>query len=386
MGFLHHPQHVGVRKAIFQIHLWVGVALSLYLSIMGITGSILVFEKEIEHAAYPQLWHAPAPPQSTRNMPVDFTSVIASVKSTYPHHALSVAYPPDKPGDNYEVFLYQDRHFLYVFVDPNTAHIVGTLDPDKSWLMWVIDLHFHLLAGKTGTILNGVGAACLPLMSITGLIIWWAGLRNWTRGLTVNFHARWKRINFDLHSAIGSWTLAIVFMWAATGVYLAWPRSIESMVNHFSSIASARPPTFKLPAHNENEPWASWQSMIQQAQQVSPNATFAGAFFPRSANGALTLLMARGDMRNFNCMDYLYLDPVSGKQLAIWHRGINPTSGGKLIFWLSPLHFGSDWGLMIKILWAAFGCSLPLLSITGAVMFWNRSLSKKWKQLQGNRN
>jgi uncharacterized iron-regulated membrane protein len=81
-------------------------------------------------------------------------------------------------------------------------------------------------------------------------------------------------------------------------------------------------------------------------------------------------------------MDYVYFDPASGRQLALWHRGMNNTWGGRFIFWLSPLHFGYDWGLAIKILWATLGCSLPILAITGVLMYWNRSLRKRWDALR----
>jgi len=382
MGFLHNPQLLWWRKAIFQIHLWVGIALCLYLVVIGVTGSILVFESEIEHAAYPQLWRAPAPSASSGNREADLADVIACVKHAYPGRFITAAYVPDKPGDNFEVFLYRDGQSLYVFADPQSGRIVGTLDPDASWLIWIINLHFRLLAGHTGLILNGLGAAGLLILCLTGLVVWWVGLHRWMRGLKVNLRAGWKRINFDLHSAVGFWTLAVVSMWAFTGVYFVWPDPIESAVNHFSSIASARPPVFTVPHHGSNGPQADLRPMIHRAQQSSPNASFAGAFFPRNSQGALTLLMARSDPRNFSHMDYVYFDPVTSQQLAIWHRGLNSTWGASFIFWLSPLHFGMDWGLLIKILWAVLGCSLSLLSMTGVLMYWNRSLSKQWNSIR----
>jgi uncharacterized iron-regulated membrane protein len=253
-------------------------------------------------------------------------------------------------------------------------------NPDRSWLIWIIDLHFRLLGGRVGEILNGIGAGCLLLLCATGALVWWAGLKHWTRGLKVNLHRSWRRVNFDLHSAVGFWTLLVLSMWAFTGVYFVWPKPIESFVNHFSSIASANPPVFAVPPRGDG-PWVDLHRMIEQAQQSSPHAKFAGAFFPSSDESALTLLMARGAARNFSQMDYVYFDPATGRQLALWHRGINTTWGGSFIFWLSPLHFGYDWGLAIKILWATLGCALPLLAITGVLMYWNRSLSKKWKRL-----
>ena len=64
------------------------------------------------------------------------------------------------------------NRFLTLLVDPVTAEILGEL-PDRSLVRTIQDLHFDLLAGRTGRIVNGVGAACLLLMCISGLVIWW---------------------------------------------------------------------------------------------------------------------------------------------------------------------------------------------------------------------
>ncbi|WP_263359115.1 PepSY-associated TM helix domain-containing protein [Acidicapsa ligni] len=363
----------------FQIHLWVGIALCLYILVIGVTGSILVFESELEHAAYPGLWRASEP--LAGQPAVDLPEVVETVMKTYPGQQITAAYLPDREGNNFEVFVHKGERFRYVFIDANTGRIAGDINPDRSWLIWIIDLHFRLLGGRVGEILNGIGAAFLLLLCATGVVIWWAGLKHWTRGLKVDLSRSWRRINFDLHGAVGFWTLLILSMWAFTGVYFVWPKPIESFVNRFSSVASANPPKFIVPPRG-NQPWADLHGMILSAQQSSPNAKFAGAFFPGSDKSALTLLMARAETRNFTQMDYVYFDPAAGRQLALWHRGINDTWGGRFVFWLSPLHFGYDWGLAIKILWAALGCALPLLSISGVLMYWNRSLGKRWTRLK----
>ena len=380
MGFLDRPQQLWWRQAIFQIHLWVGIALCLYMLVIGVTGSILVFESELEHIAYSRLWRSPNP--GTSKPSVGLPAVIEIVKSAYPNGKISVAYMPDRPGDNFEVFVHENEKLWYVFVDPASGNIAGALNPKQSWLIWIIELHFNLLGGRVGAIFNGIGAAFLMLLCISGAVLWWTGLKRWSRGLQVNFNRSWRRINFDLHSAVGFWTLFILSMWAFTGVYLIWPKPIESFVNRFSSVASANPPPFTVPSRH-GAPWVDLNIMMEQAKRSSPNAVFAGLFFPNADTKALTLLMARGALRNFSQMDYVYFDPATGRQLAVWHRGVNNTWGGSFIFWLSPLHFGYDWGLAIKIIWATLGCALPLLAITGILMYWNRFLSRKWRLLKG---
>ena len=51
---------------------------------------------------------------------------------------------------------------------------------------WVVNLHANLLFGPTGRLVNGIGAICLTSLCLTGAIIWWPGVKNWRRSLTVN--------------------------------------------------------------------------------------------------------------------------------------------------------------------------------------------------------
>jgi hypothetical protein len=45
--WLDHPEQFRVRHALFQVHLWAGAAIGLYVVLMSMTGSILVFRNEL---------------------------------------------------------------------------------------------------------------------------------------------------------------------------------------------------------------------------------------------------------------------------------------------------------------------------------------------------
>ena len=45
--WLTRPQDTWFRKAIFQIHLWIGMGIGLYVIMISLTGSILVFRREL---------------------------------------------------------------------------------------------------------------------------------------------------------------------------------------------------------------------------------------------------------------------------------------------------------------------------------------------------
>src|SRR5580658_2929926 len=50
---IRHPRTVFLRKAIFQLHLWSGIGLGLYVLLISVTGSILVYRNELYRAATP---------------------------------------------------------------------------------------------------------------------------------------------------------------------------------------------------------------------------------------------------------------------------------------------------------------------------------------------
>jgi uncharacterized iron-regulated membrane protein len=94
----------------------------------------------------------------------------------------------------------------------------------------LVRFHETLLAGSLGHVLNGMGACCLLLLCVTGAVIWWPGRAHWRRSLTVDWKARYPRIMWDVHSALGFWFLAFVAMWGVSGLYLAMPQWFDVLL------------------------------------------------------------------------------------------------------------------------------------------------------------
>ena len=59
-SFLLHPQRVWWRKALFQVNLWVGLILGIYVLLIGGSGSIVVLEEEFTRLSRPELFRAGA--------------------------------------------------------------------------------------------------------------------------------------------------------------------------------------------------------------------------------------------------------------------------------------------------------------------------------------
>ena len=374
-SFIRRPQQVWLRRVNFLIHLWIGILLALYMIVIGVTGSILVFRPELERLSGIKPW------QNTRARgPVaDLAAVVENVRQAYPRwHIVSVMAPTE--SDATFVAALNGRGRIRVACDPTTGQILGEFPRSRNWLDFVRELHDTLLIRGRGRIVNGVGAAFLLLLNITGLVIWWPGIRNWRRALKVDFARGWRRINFDLHSAVGFWTLAIVSFWAVTGIYFAWPRPIFLFVDSFSRVISARPPAFVVAPEAASDT-LDLRAMIERARAIDPGPRLGGIEFPYSRRAPLSVLMHRRDNPGREYDDTVFFNPYTGEYISTWRYGVNQSVGDWLIWLQVPLHFGTSWGLAVKVTWAAAGLAIPLLTITGLLMYWNRWLRRKWKYL-----
>lgn len=372
------PRSTRLRRVLFQVHLWVGVGVAVYVVLIGVTGASLVFRDEMEHAMAPPL----VDPETAFGPPAELVSVAERMRKAYPDRVLvSIVNPVPPEHPTIRGFLRKGDSYLAVSAHPVTGELLGA-EAEGGFLAWLQDLHFNLLSGTTGRIVNGVGALCLVAMSLTGIVIWWPGRRHWRRAMTVDFSRQWKRLNWDLHSATGFWTLALLAMWGVSGAYFAWPAEIRALVNWFSpvSLAQAPPPDV---SRKGKQPPPDMRALVQEAQRRSPGAVPLSISFPASERGHLRVFLAREKPLSYETADYHYFDPFTGRHVAVWRRGLNQTAGDLVMSWIGPLHFGTFGGrgavgIAVKVAWVLLGLAPPLLAVSGLLMYWNRVLSKRW--------
>jgi uncharacterized iron-regulated membrane protein len=249
---------------------------------------------------------------------------------------------------------------------------------DTTFVRTIQDLHFDLLGGRTGRIVNGIGGIILALMCVTGLIIWWPGRSNWRRSLLIDWRRNWKRINWDLHSAAGFWTLAFVLMWAVTGVYFAFPSAFRSAVNHVSRVSRAQTP--QSSPRNGREA-LTWRVLVDAAVRHAPHQHVARVVVPSSEKAAFLVqfLPVRPTPLGAD-LNSVYLDQYSGALLTPAAAPAR-TAGDIVMAWVAPLHVGNFGGIGVRIAWLVLGLTPPVLFVTGFLMWWTRVVRARWVRI-----
>jgi uncharacterized iron-regulated membrane protein len=352
-----------LRRALVQIHLWVGVVTGAYIFVVCVTGAALVFRIDMQRAVFPELF-TPGSAAPTAHA----ATILDSLTRAFPNDRISGTDAPTTTRPTYLAYVMRGERFLTLLLDPVTGRVLGEL-PERSLVRTVQDLHFDLLAGRTGRIVNGVGALCLLLMALTGMVIWWPGIASWKRAFMVDVRRNWRRVNFDLHRAVGIWTGALILMWAVTGIYFVWPQEFRSAVNAISTITVTQPPS----STPSDTPKANWRALIDKASMRAPGQHVARVVVPSSDTAAFLVMLSdvlptpAGSPR----LTSIYLDQYSGEVLQEARVG-GRTFGDLVMAWVAPLHVGNFGGNGVRVAWLVLGLSPPLLFVTGFIMWWTR--------------
>jgi uncharacterized iron-regulated membrane protein len=368
------PRELPMRKVLFQVHLWMGIGVGLYVLLISITGSALVLREEVEILLYPQLFkhEGPVSGRATSAM------VLNLVQPSYPDFTISAIYSPTGKRDTFMLYINKNGDYRTVYADPVTGEALGEV-PAESFIGWVQDLHFNLLAGSTGRLLNGLGGFALVVLGISGLVIWWPGVSSWKRGLTIDLDKSWKRINWELHGAAGIWLLVLILMWGVTGAYFTFPQQYASIIEALSPTTPFTPPMSNIALESSNNAPPDIDALASRAVDLSEGRELWAVDFPPTDGGSIQVVTAKILRDRWANQDHreFYFDQFSGDLLAE-RTPVVQTPGDLVMEWIVPLHFGTFAGLGVKILWVVLALAPALLFVTGSIIWWNRVLRDRW--------
>ena len=152
--WVHQPQRIWLRRALFQVHLWSGIGIGLYVLMISVTGSVLVYRNELYRAATPQ------PIISNGSEPrLTDEQLTEAATRLYPGYAVVNLGRAQNLDQAVDIWLRGGDQVRKRLFDPRTGSDLGDSVPTGIRLVSdLMDLHDNLLAGPTGRKVNGVGA------------------------------------------------------------------------------------------------------------------------------------------------------------------------------------------------------------------------------------
>lgn len=230
--WMQRPQSTYLRKTLFQVHLWIGVALGVYVLLMSVSGTILIYRVELSRrfSREPVL-------TGTSNPRLTIDELKAAAQRAYPQFEVRDVSQRRNPNLAVEIILTNGQKMVERLFNPFTGQDVGpAVSQGFLVLQWIVDFHDDLLSKPVGRTVNGIGAILTTLLCLTGAIIWWPGSGRWRQRLTFSWRSDRNRLNFALHNALGFWSIGFVLMWGISSIYLCFPDVFNRLIDYFDPV------------------------------------------------------------------------------------------------------------------------------------------------------
>lgn len=355
-----------ITRLAFSLHSWLGLISGVFLLLLGLSGSALVFLKEIDYAINAELLQVKP---TGKVLPLDI--LYRKIGQKHPSIAgIAWLNPNALPTEAYEFRLYQNDGKISTYdlgmmsINPYSGKTLrqGNLkDLNPSFMHWIFQFHWSFQLGVPGLLLATIFGITMLLSTITGLIIY---RKHVLKVLTFKEKMKWnnwRTISSGLHRIVGVWALVFNLVIFFTGFWMNkfsldptyWKKQVVST------------PINTLSSQNIDQ-------MLSRAKKEMPDLILKKVYLPtQPGKDFLASGTVKGQTAFFDSGNSIAIDPNDGKVVSIkrlaehglWER-IEAT--------FFPLHVGNFGGIPIKVLYVIIGLLPGLLSITGALLWWRK--------------
>jgi uncharacterized iron-regulated membrane protein len=357
------------RRSLLKVHQWVGLAAGLFLVVIAVSGSALVFENEIDRALHPSTSFV-----TPGAAPLPIGTLAARVSAAYPQDQITGVRIADRP-DQADEFSLRSRQGA--MVDPYTGTILGLRDHEASFARWVHLLHTRLVAGKFGEAMVGWFSVAMLGLAITGLVLWWP-----RKILTVGAASSWKRTTFDLHNVLGFYSSLVMLVITLSGVLIAFESTTDPLVRRLNPEAPEAPAPQSTPVAGGRR--ISIDEAIAIGERALPGAVASNVGLPAGPKGVFRILKKYPEDRTPAGRSRVYVDQFSGKVLLVENTRTAPL-GTRILNLKRSAHTGDIFGAPTQALYFIVSLGIALQAITGALIWFQRKTGRRNHVIRGLR-
>ncbi|WP_303270342.1 PepSY domain-containing protein [uncultured Alistipes sp.] len=388
-----------MKKIFAKIHLWLSLPLGIVLTVVCLSGAVLVFEGEITRALHPELYRVAAPADARPLRPSQLAGRIGGQMPDSLHLvSLQLSARSDEPC----MAAFRETGRRQLSVDPYTGAVNGWAE-SPAFFGTVRKLHRWLLdpppskgEKSIGNAIVGVSTLALVVILVSGLILWIPRSRKALRNRLKVSCSDGRRFWHDCHVSLGFYATLLLLVMALTGLTwsFGWYRTAAyALFGGTPQIAVAQEfPARKTDSGSRQSRERSGERNTGREHDGTQAETEARPFDYAvwdavlgqltthcTAYKTITLTRTEAQVARQSAMrriDRATFDPRSGRLAEITRYEETPRQQ-RLRGWFYAFHTGTWGGIWTKILYflaALVGASLPL---TGYWLWWRRCTKKR---------
>ncbi|UCS95276.1 PepSY domain-containing protein [Echinicola marina] len=393
-----------VRKFFNDVHLWVGLAGALVLIPICLSGTIYVYNTELQEMFSSHL-HWIDKEDGQNKLAVE--DLIRSLSSKVDGNITNVSIPYSDER-TYQFSVKEEgsrsRFGTTYYMNPYNGEIVGNSEEKNAiagFMRDMFSLHRWLLLDKIeepifeglenrklGSYISGTATILFTIGLITGIVIWFPQkLKSWKQGLKLKLNGSWKRANHDLHNTLAFYSFLFLLIMGLTGPQWSFPwyrTALQKTLGTYQASGQrgghGGPPQ-AMKGNDAEEHQAEIPSFLafeEYIKVVDENLPYDGEYrisIPQDANSKLEISKNKVG----------FFAPAAGDKVSldIKTAGVNDIQifsdqpfNQRIARSIKALHIGSVYGGFSKLLYFIACLIATSLPITGTLI-WINKMKKK---------
>jgi uncharacterized iron-regulated membrane protein len=361
-----------VRTLLLKLHLWLGLITAIFVICLSLTGSIMAFQEDIEHALHPGLWYVKPASQTMLE-----AQLIRTVEQRFAPARVELVLMPRQRNLAQAMRMTDEAT---VTISPYDGAILGRISAggttSERILDYIYQFHVSLIpnpqsAGRSlvmaGNILVWTVGIALCVQIPIGVILWWRRKR-----ASVNWRGSWFRVSFDAHNAIGIYAALFLFIAAFTGVLTRFGEPV--IVTVTNAVMHTSEPPSQPPVQSSIVPGGvqiGVEQVLSTARQSMPDATVAMIQLPLSPTAVFTVLMRVPEESSDSVHSSVFIDQYNGHTLRVVDFRTYSQSY-RVIRLNRAIHTGDIWGFPSHAFVSFSSLLLVAMAVTGVVIGWKK--------------
>lgn len=363
------PRAFSLKRVLFTLHLWLGLASGLFFTIACGSGFFLLLQPQLEVRLREYSLSAADP---SKLMAAD--DLMARAVQVTAFDRIDI---PARAGAPWKLRAEGGN----VFINPSTGSVMGPLL--RNSYDWVERLHRRLfMKTEWGRPFLGIATIGYLLILSSGLAMWLEKyLRQPKRGLTMKMSVSWKRKLYDAHLVLGVYAVLPLMLIASTGLWWSYREPYKAAL--YRLLDGAAPATSERKSEGDkakDRPFVTtlpYSAILATVARELPYEGSVRITMPREGSETVTVYKIHtADPLTLPTRDELKLDIATG-EVVERKPYANKTRAEKLMALMFDIHSGAALGNLTLLLWLLATLVGTTLPITGAVMWWNRTRGQR---------
>ncbi|NEU13816.1 PepSY domain-containing protein [Methylobacterium sp. BTF04] len=360
-----------MRMILFRLHWLLGLTAGLVLALVGVTGALMSYEEAIiEWTDTDRAFVAVH--DTVRLGPEALLARLNTQRPGLKVNALTVSGDPERsPRARFAADPRSGTRPPSVYLDPYDGRDLGEARLEPAFAT-IRDLHRWLLVpgeGKGwGRSITGACAIALLVFLATGLYLRWPKIHSWRIWLKPALKRPGRPRWWSLHSIAGTWLLPVYAVIALSGLWWSydWYKTAATYVLT-GEAPRARPPRDRDRAASKaplalDKAWAAFNA----SEGAGAHLAIVSLPGPDATVIRIRYLASASDQPK--ARDEMTFDAATGERLSMSRYADKPL-GRLMADNMLEVHRGRFFGGFFAFLFFAASLSMPLLAVTGLVLY-----------------